>query len=77
MQTTMYKQYNPFISQDYECYKTGKLLSGYRAEDILHMITGSEKMEIHNALCDCRDEYLIIKQLGVPISDFIKNSKKN
>ena len=76
MQTTMYCQYNPFIPKNSNCQGTGKLCSGYGVESILRMITGKEKWEVHNALCDCRDELFIIQQFRMPIENFIRNASK-
>lgn len=76
MQTTMYRQYNPFIPKKSNCQSTGKLCSGYGVESILQMITGKEKWEVHNALCDCRDELFIIQQFCMPIENFIRNANK-
>ncbi len=76
MQTTMYRQYNPFISEDENFCSTGKLKSGYGVESVLNMITGERRFEVHNALCDTRDELFIMRSFDMPILRFIENANK-
>ena len=51
-----YKQHNSAIPESANCCKTGRLKSGYRVEDILHMFGETGYMEMHNALTDAMDE---------------------
>lgn len=76
MQTTMYRQYNPFIPIDADLCKTGKLRSGYGVEPVMQMITGKFVDEVHNALCDTRDELFIMRSFNMPIMQFIENANK-
>lgn len=77
MQTTMYRQYNPFIPDNADLCRTGKLRRGYDVESVLHMVTGSHHYEVHNALCDARDELFIMSSFGMRIQRFIANSNKS
>ena len=76
MQTTMYRQYNPFIPDRAQLCNTGKLKSGYGVEAVLNMITGEVHQEVHNALCDTRDELFIMSSFDMPIQHFIENAKR-
>lgn len=40
------KNYNKFISEDMECFKSGRLKRGYSAESIIQLLSG--KMIIQN-----------------------------
>ncbi len=76
MKTTMYRQYNPFIPKYIDTCKTGKIMSSYGVESMLHMITGKFQNEVHNALCDTRDELFIMKSLNMSIVHFVENNNK-
>lgn len=77
MQTTMYRQYNPFIQNEADLCGTGKLKKGYDVESVLRMITGKRCYEVHNALCDARDELFIMSSFEMKIQSFITNSNKS
>lgn len=58
-----YKQYNSAIPKDAKCCATGRLKSGYKVEDILHMFGENGYTELHNALTDAMDELRIMSYL--------------
>ena len=65
MRIAAYRQYNRAIPDDAECYQTGRLKHGYGVESIMRMLSGVRTYtEVHNALCDARDELKIMKLLG-------------
>ena len=72
-----YKQYNPAIPDCVDCFKTGKMKSGYGVEPMLNMLTHIEYHETHNALMDAKDELKIMQLLGLPLSEYeiMKNPK--
>ncbi len=76
MKTTMYRQYNPFVPKYIDTYKTGKMMSNYGVESMLHMITGKVQNEVHNALCDTRDELFIMKSFDMSMLRFVENNNK-
>ncbi len=51
-------------------------MSSYGVESMLHMITGKFQNEVHNALCDTRDELFIMKSLNMSIVHFVENNNK-
>lgn len=64
MRIAAYRQYNKKIPVYCECYKTGKMKCGYRAEDIYQMLSGDRcYCEIHNAVTDAEDELEIMRLL--------------
>jgi len=65
-----YKQHNPKIPVDAICCSTGRLKSGYRVENILHMFGEDGYMEFHNALTDAVDELRIMRYLKYGIGDY-------
>ena len=65
-----YKQHNPKIPEDAKCCSTGRLKSGYRVENILHMFGEEGYMEFHNALTDAVDELRIMRYLKYGIGDY-------
>ncbi len=68
MRLAAYKQYNSAITDDYKCFQTGKLKSGYGVENILRMLGKANYCETHNALHDAEDELEIMRLLGHPAS---------
>ena len=71
MRLAAYRQFNPYIPEDIECYKTGRLKSGYGVESIMRMIHGDRNYsEVHNALCDAEDELKIMQMLGHRIKEY-------
>lgn len=71
MRIAAYKQFNPSISDDMKCCATGRLKSNYGVEHIMRMLIKSEiYFEKHNAICDAKDELLIMKMLGFPAEQY-------
>lgn len=57
-----YKQSNPSIPDDAECWSTGRLKSNYGVESMMQLLTGNERyFERHNAAFDAKDELLIMQ----------------
>lgn len=72
MRLAAYRQYNPHIPVNAECFSTGRMKRGYGVEAMLKMLSGrSSYYETHNALDDALDELEIIRLLGYPISTYI------
>lgn len=72
MRIAAYKQYNPYLPQTAECYKTGRLKANYGVEPILCLLTDNWRYkEKHNALFDAIDELTIMRQLGRKPCDYI------
>lgn len=64
MKLAAYRQYNPKIPQDADCYGTGRLKSGYGVESVYRMLSGNTTYhELHNALADAADELEIMRML--------------
>ncbi len=62
------KKYNPKIPANVECFKNGRMKSGYGVENILRMLLGTNRYnETHNAFYDAVDELKIVQLLGHPI----------
>lgn len=71
MKIAAYRQYNPKIPKDAECYGTGRLKRGYGVESIYRILSGdSEYCELHNALTDAVDELKIMKLLNVDVGRY-------
>lgn len=67
MRVAAYRQYNPCIPEDAECYSTGRLKRNYSVEAITRMLTKNRTyFEKHNAVYDARDELRIMQLLGHP-----------
>jgi len=72
MRIAAYKQYNPAIPCDAECFSTGKLKRGYGVEPILRMLSGEKwYSEKHNALQDAMDELRIVQLLGKGYEEYL------
>ena len=71
MRLAAYKQYNPKISQNDECFSTGRLKRNYGVESILRMLIGNnDYCEKHNALYDAFDELEIMRLLGHNVEEY-------
>lgn len=71
MRLAAYKQYNQKISDCYECCKTGRLKSGFGVQEIYRMLSGECRyFEVHNALCDARDEMRIMQMMGKTLAEY-------
>lgn len=67
MRVAAYRQYNPCIPEDAECYSTGRLKRNFSVEAITRMLTKNRTyFEKHNAVYDARDELRIMQLLGHP-----------
>lgn len=65
MKLTAYRQYNGKIPKNADCYKTGKMKTGYGVENMYRILSGnSNYCETHNALHDALDELEIMRLLG-------------
>ena len=65
------RQYNDKIPDDAECYKTGRLKSGYGVEKIYQMVSGKPRYkELHNAIQDAVDELEIMRMMGVDLEQY-------
>lgn len=65
------KQFNKSISDEVECFGTGKMKKGYGVEPIFRMISGvQDYSETHNAYYDAIDEFKIVQLLGHPIETY-------
>ncbi|HBZ52148.1 MAG TPA: hypothetical protein DEO82_00085 [Eubacterium sp.] len=65
-----YKQYNSAIPDSVVCCKSGRIKSGYKVEDILHMFGEKGYKEVHNALTDAMDELRIMKHLDRSVIEY-------
>ncbi|MCR5419725.1 MAG: 3'-5' exoribonuclease [Lachnospiraceae bacterium] len=71
MRIAAYKQYNPFITEDADCCKTGRLKRAYGVEPMTRLISGNHRyLETHNALQDALDELDIMRMLGLPVNAY-------
>ena len=65
------KNYNKFISEDMECFKSGRLKRGYSAESIIQLLSGkNDYTESHNALFDAMDELKIMQYLRLSLDSY-------
>ncbi len=75
MKIAAYKQFNRCISDNYECYNTGRLKKNYGVEPIFRMLSGNnDYIERHNAACDALDVAKIMAMLDVPYQTYIQNA---
>lgn len=71
MRLTAYRQYNPKIPPDADCYKTGKMKTGYGVEKMYRILSGDQSYcETHNALHDAVDELEIMRLLGLGLEAY-------
>jgi len=72
MRLAAYRQFNPCIPGDAECFSTGRMKRGYGVEPMLRLLSGRwSYYETHNALHDAMDELEIMRLLGYRIEDYI------
>ncbi len=65
MRLAAYRQYNPQIPANAECFSTGRLKRGYGVESMLRLLSGTRTyQETHNAFHDALDELEIMRLLG-------------
>lgn len=73
MRLAAYRQYNPRIPANADCYSTGRLKRGYGVESMLRLLSGNRAYhESHNAFYDAIDELEIMRLLGHQIGKYIK-----
>ena len=72
MRLAAYRQFNPCIPKDADCFSTGRMKRGYGVEAVLRMLSKDRFYhESHSALGDALDELEIIRLLGHPLSSYI------
>lgn len=77
MSLCTYKQMNKYLPSNLEAYKTGRVKSGYKVDDILGYIhDASHEHEKHNALSDAEDELFIMQKIGQPLKAYAEISEK-
>lgn len=71
MKLAAYKQYNSKITDDMECYATGRLKCNSGVEDMVRLLVNDQSYcETHNALHDAIDELSIMRYLGLKFEDY-------
>ena len=76
MWAAAYRQFNPTIPADADCYATGRLKCGCGVEATLRRLLGrADYYEVHNALADAVDELLIMRLLAHPLCLYQKPAK--
>ncbi|MCD7723657.1 MAG: AAA family ATPase [Clostridiales bacterium] len=71
MKLAAYKQYNAKITDDMECYSTGRLKHNSGVDDMVRLLTDNlSYCETHNALCDAIDELNIMRHLGQKFEEY-------
>ena len=72
MRLAAYRQHNPWIPANADCYSTGRLKRGYGVEPILRLLSGNRTYhESHNAFFDAMDELEIIRLLNHQLADYL------
>ena len=72
MRIAAYRQHNPHIAADADCFSTGRLKRGYGVETMLRLLSGNRRYkETHNALFDALDELEIMRLLKRHPKDYI------
>ncbi len=72
MRLAAYRQYNPKIPANAECFSTGRMKRGYGVEPMLRILSGrGTYQETHNALSDSLDELEIMRLLGYTLKQYI------
>lgn len=66
------KEHNPYIPDDSDCWKGGRLRSGYGVEAMLRILGEDDYCETHIAIMDAMDELRIMEILGHPIDYYPK-----
>ncbi|MCQ2413274.1 MAG: AAA family ATPase [Clostridia bacterium] len=74
MKIAPYKQFNSKIPDSAECCSTGRLKTKYKAQDMIHLLTGNlAYSESHNAFRDAQDELLIMQKLNLPFEIYVQH----
>lgn len=72
MRLAAYRQHNPKIPCNADCFRTGRMKRGYGVEAMLRLLSGQRAYcETHNAIMDAMDELHIMCLLGHNLSDYI------
>ena len=72
MRLAAYRQHNPKIPHNADCFSTGRLKRGYGVEAMLRLLSGKYAyQETHNAILDAFDELEIMCLLGHPLTHYI------
>ena len=72
MRLAAYRQHNPKIPANADCYSTGRLKRGYGVEAMLRLLSGNRTYrESHNAYFDAIDELEIMFLLGHHITKYL------
>jgi len=67
MRIAIYRQHNPKIPAEAECFSTGRMKRGCGVEPMLRLLRGTRSYhETHNACHDAIDELDIMRLLGTP-----------
>ena len=65
MRKAAYRQFNPKISANADCFSTGRLKRGYGVEPMLRLLSGNATYhESHNAFFDAMDELELMRHLA-------------
>ena len=73
MRIAAYRQHNPKIPANADCYSTGRLKRGYGVEPMLRLLSGNRTYhESHNAFFDTIDELEIMRLLEHRLKDYIQ-----
>lgn len=72
MRLAAYRQHNPKIPANADCFSTGRMKRGYGVEAMLRLLSGKFAYEeSHNAFHDALDELQIIRLLGHGLQDYL------
>ena len=72
MRLAAYRQHNPKIPANADCFSTGRLKRGYGVEPMLRLLSGNHTYhETHNAFFDAVEELDIIRLLEHPLEDYL------
>lgn len=71
MRLAAYRQHNPRIPANAECFSTGRMKRGYGVEAMLRLLSDNHTYnESHNAFFDALDELEIMRLLGWKVSQY-------
>ena len=72
MRLAAYRQFNPAIPENADCFRTGRLKRGYGVEPMLRLLSQRHNYhETHNAMHDAVDELTIMRLLGHSLDTYI------
>ena len=71
MRLAAYRQHNPKIPCNTECFRTGRMKRGYGVEAMLRILSGNcTYRETHNAIFDAMDELEVMRLLAHPLDAY-------